>query len=141
MKQITSTVSAWLSQNDVTMRDLREMKPDHAISTISFISADMTSCGWIKVGTAEITITFDDENDINAIQVAALREVKKALMAKAEAEINRIEWRIQNLLCLEAPTDDEDDQDGLPAHKQAGYAERMYENADMRRKEARENAL
>jgi hypothetical protein len=33
------------------------------------------------------------------------------------------------------------DDDVLPAHKRAGYAEQMYEQADMRRKEQREDAL
>ena len=31
--------------------------------------------------------------------------------------------------------------EALPAHKQSGYAERMFEQADMRRKEQREDAL
>ena len=31
------------------------------------------------------------------------------------------------------------EQDALPPHKRQGYAESMYEQADMRRKEIREN--
>ncbi len=33
---------------------------------------------------------------------------------------------------------DEIDEDCLPAHKRRGYAERMYEMADMQRKERRD---
>lgn len=36
---------------------------------------------------------------------------------------------------------DEIDEDCLPAHKRRGHAERMYELADMQRKERREKGL
>ena len=101
MKQIAVTTTAWLSRNDKTMRDLREATQERVTDGLSFHSTDMTSCGWTKVGTAEIIVTFIDENEINAAQVSSLREMKRAVMAKAEAEINLIEGHIQNLLCLE----------------------------------------
>lgn len=40
------------------------------------------------------------------------------------------------------PDDDfDDDEEVLPEHKRTGYAERMYEQADMLRKERREDDL
>ena len=44
-----------------------------------------------------------------------------------DTEVSREEW--------------EEQQAALPEHKREGYAERMYELADMRRKAEREDAL
>ena len=47
--------------------------------------------------------------------------------AQFETEVSREEW--------------EEQQDALPEHKREGYAEMMYEMADMRRKAEREERL
>ena len=47
--------------------------------------------------------------------------------AQFDSEVSRQEW--------------EEMQDALPPHKRAGYAEMMYEMADMRRKAEREERL
>lgn len=47
--------------------------------------------------------------------------------AQFETEVSREEW--------------EEQQAALPPHKREGYAEMMYEMADMRRKAEREEAL
>jgi len=41
----------------------------------------------------------------------------------------------------EAAIDAEIAEKAMPPHKRPGYTERMYEDADMRRKEQRENSI
>ena len=82
----------------------RGATPDH-IDDLSFSDHDMTEQGWVKVGTADITVTLTDHDEYVAAQVSTLRAAKARIQAEAEAQATRIEGMIQNLLALPAPTE------------------------------------
>jgi len=56
--------------------------------------------GWILVGRAQITLDPRPHEDLVAQQIAALREQRSAVQAKAQSTINQIEEKIQNLLAI-----------------------------------------
>lgn len=140
MKTVEASITAWLTK-PTPMRDIEQMSPEEVVNALAFFSHDMSASGWTPAGTATITVTFHDRHDIDLGQVAVLNKAKQCLLAKTQAAINEIDGQIQSLLCLEAHVSDHEADDALPEHKRPGYAERMYEAADDRRKELRENAL
>lgn len=74
---------------------------DQAMDSIIFLaeSADRPE-GWIIVGRAQITLDPRPHEDLVAQQIAALREQRSAVQAKAQSTINQIEEKIQNLLAI-----------------------------------------
>ena len=100
MKTITGNVSAWLSTPD----SLRfQDKSDPASYTYTAIDNDMTAYGWVKIGTAHITLDALDDQEIAAGEIAILKDAKRKLQAETEAKLTVIEERIQSLLALPAP--------------------------------------
>lgn len=56
--------------------------------------------GFSKVGTAEVTITLHDPDDLIANKVEALRAEKQQTLADAQAKATRLESQIQQLLAI-----------------------------------------
>ena len=56
--------------------------------------------GYSKVGTAEVTITLHDPDDLIANKVEALRAEKQQTLADAQAKATRLERQIQQLLAI-----------------------------------------
>lgn len=100
MKQITSTATAWIPTHE-TIR-LLEQEPDRVIGDLAYAhpSQDMTTSGWISIGTAEITVTVNDHEALLKTQINALREAQRAIEAEASAKSTRIEQQIQSLLAI-----------------------------------------
>ena len=102
--EITGTTTAWLTHEYTTLRNIKEAAvtdANRAVSMPTYTSNDMTEHGWVKVGTATITVTLDDPDKINAAQVEALRKEQHHLRAVTEMKLTQLEGRIQSLLCLE----------------------------------------
>lgn len=103
MRTITGTITAFLTDThkDLTPAMLIAAKPETALSSISFYHRDIP--GWTKIGTAEITVTFDDDDEIIGNMVESLKAEKQKLQADTQVAINKIDERIQSLLALPAP--------------------------------------
>lgn len=98
-RTITATVPAWITSNSFDPRKLIDGKADEIISTLSYYSlTDMTDLGWVKCGTAEITLTIHDEKEVIGNKISALKAEKAAVLADAEAKATRIDGMIQELI-------------------------------------------
>jgi hypothetical protein len=106
MKTITATVPAWISNHTATLKTLSEETQERAVSDLIFWaphSDDSTGPEtWVKVGTAEITVTFDSAEKIICTQIATLRAAKRKVQADCEVALNQLEGQIQSLLAIES---------------------------------------
>lgn len=108
MKTITGTLNAYVTdyRMEKYLRELEAVKAgkgdeNQLINAIEFTLTDMSSEGWTKIGRAEITVTFDDDDTVRENLVASLKAQKAEVLATAQAEATRIEERIQSLLAIE----------------------------------------
>ena len=99
MRTITATVNASVYGGYTTPDELILQDPDQAISRIN-LSADVPD-GWVKVGTASVTVTFDDDNTITGNLIDSLNEKKAKTLADAQLEANAIKQKIQSLMAIE----------------------------------------
>jgi allophanate hydrolase subunit 2 len=79
-----------------------ERSPDRIVNDLAYShpTIDMTTSGWIAIGTAEITVTVNDHEALLKTQIDALRRTQKAIEAEASAKSTRIEQQIQSLLAI-----------------------------------------
>ena len=94
MKTITGTAGAWLSSAFID-RDPEEF------SNLHITDSDMTECGWIRVGTASVTVDLLSDADKLTNQLAMLNEAERRVKADAQAKLNEIEGQRQRLLAIE----------------------------------------
>jgi hypothetical protein len=104
MKTITATVHASLLGSCFTLDQVQRMKPEHAVSAVGLSSPSLPiPADWVKVGSAEVTITFDDPAEVTENQIASLRAAKKKVQADCEIALMQLDGQIQSLLAIEAP--------------------------------------
>jgi hypothetical protein len=106
MKTITATVPAWLPDHCGTISDLMRAKEENAVEMAAFYTPVYDGGGpdgWIHIGSAEITITLDDESSMVENAVASLRAAKKKVQADCEIALMQLDGQIQSLLAIEAP--------------------------------------
>ena len=95
--QHTGTVGAWMTPYN--MLNAEQLKDPKCLKTLEYTAHDMAP-DWVKVGTAEITVTFCTTSDITASAVDALRKEQQTVRADAEVKAMDIERRIQTLLAI-----------------------------------------
>lgn len=88
------TVKGWLHWQ----KSAYEEKPYYTVW-----QHDMSNCGPEYVPIMQVETTYEIPDSFNPIplQVAALRQKKREVMAESEQKLNDLEGQIQNLLCLE----------------------------------------
>lgn len=101
MRTITAKISAWLTGNSLTPKELLDGEPARVINGLGYSLHDMTGSGWSLVGEAEITLIIPDENALIANKVEALKHEKASVLAQAQLRATLIEGQIQELLCIE----------------------------------------
>lgn len=84
--------------------------PDHATESsltnifgMKFVEStiDMTDCGWLRVGTAEITLTsIMSQKDLVLSMVQTQQAKIKKIQADAENEINNLRRKIMDLQAI-----------------------------------------
>ena len=100
MKTSKATLTAFVSEYSLFRPDRIGVDTDEAVvGSLAFFNPPVGS-GWTRVGTAEITVTFDDSDTITLSKIESLREEKKRVLAAAEAKATSIEGQIQSLLAL-----------------------------------------
>lgn len=77
-----------------------KVSQDELAHGLSISSVDMSSSGWIEVGTADVTIKLKSRDAMIVDTVAALRTQQAAINAHAGREAARIEGEIQTLLAI-----------------------------------------
>ena len=94
MKTITGTAGAWLGSVFID-RDPEEF------SNLYITDSDMTECGWVRVGTASVTVDLLSDADKLTNQLALLNEAERRVKADAQSKLNEIEGQRQRLLAIE----------------------------------------
>ena len=100
-KQAKGTVNVWLPYTYTKPSDLQKLDDKELVDLLFFQNADMSSCGWTRVGTAEVSITMDDCNTVTANQVAILQSQLKEMRAEHQQAQNRLTKQIQELLAID----------------------------------------
>ncbi len=105
MEQISGTVKAWITNEWVNTQDIKELAADghndKALDKMSYSAHDMTGvAGWIEVGTAEVTVTFIDEDSIKLKLVEGLNKQIQDVQAEAEMKVRGIKEKIHNLMAI-----------------------------------------
>lgn len=102
--KITATINAYITGSHLTLKVLSSMSPERAVSSLAMHAPFEYGEpeGWVKVGTAEVTVTFDDPEKITKTQIAMLRAAQKKVKADCEVALNQIEGQIQSLLAIES---------------------------------------
>jgi hypothetical protein len=95
-----ATLTAYLTSGYRKPADLIGMKPAELASCLCYSEVDMRHHNWIAVGTAEITVTLKPRDEMTVETIAALRKAQSLLLAKAQAESNRIDGEISKLLAI-----------------------------------------
>ena len=103
--QFTGTVGAWLSNPEYqnigrVIGCLKKGDNQSALNYITYSGSDMATCGWVKVGTASVTVTLDSVDTITASQVQSLQHELEAFRAKAHLHEQAILERISKLQAL-----------------------------------------
>ena len=99
MRTITATVNASVFGGYATPDELIQQDPEQAVSRIN-LQSDVPD-GWVKVGIATVTVTFDDDNTITGNMIDLLMAKKSKTLADAQVEANAIEQKMQSLLAIE----------------------------------------
>lgn len=102
-RTVTATMTAWASQYcPHTPEDYYAKVGAELLQNLLFDKADSKGfgSGYSLVGTAEVTLTIADPDDLIANKVAALKAEKAQTLADAEAKATRIERQIQQLLAI-----------------------------------------
>ena len=99
MRTITAEVNASVFGGYATPDELMKMAPEDAVGRLC-ATKDIPD-GWVKVGTATVTVTFDDDNAITGNLIDSLKATKEKTLADAQYEANQIEQKIQSLLAIE----------------------------------------
>ena len=94
MKTITGTAGAWLISAFID-RDPEEF------CNLHITDSDMTECGWVRVGTASVTVDLLSDADKLTNQLALLNEAERRVKADAQSKLNEIEGQRQRLLAIE----------------------------------------
>lgn len=100
---ITATVDAWLTSTSKNVADLLATQdPKDAVADLGYSNWDMStgSYPWVKVGTADITVTLMPRNDIVAEQTKVLQGELQKERAESQVRQNAILDKISKLQAL-----------------------------------------
>jgi hypothetical protein len=97
MKTKTETVTAWVSAASRAAQ--AESLP---VDFLAFtqLAQDMSYSGWVKVGTAEITVTYEHANDLREKAAEAIRAQMQEAAAKYQAMQTELQERLNKLLAI-----------------------------------------
>ena len=129
-KQAKGTLDVWMSSSAYTKpSELQKLDGKELVDLLYFQNADMSSYGWVRVGTAEVIITLDDYKTVTANQVAILQSRLKEMRAEHQQAQNRLMKQIQELLAIDNEVQGISEADALAADRAANVnkAERAIE--------------
>lgn len=99
MSTKTQTMNAWLSSGSAShAANVQHLDLDRLI--FSATHCDMESAGWVKVGTAEITVTFEPSEAMREKAAARIRQQMQDAAAKYQAMQTELQDRLNKLLAI-----------------------------------------
>lgn len=102
--KITATIDAWLPSTRASLDNvLNEKDPKEQVSMLCYSNMDMASGSypWVRVGTAEITVTLMSRSEVAASQITTLEAELAQERAKWLTVQESILTRISKLQALE----------------------------------------
>lgn len=101
-RTVIGEIAVWLTpyDRDSGPAELASKDDDWLVRTVSYSPAAMERQGWTRVGTAQVTIKFDEPKEILSKKVEALKVEKQKVLADAQAKSVEIERQIQTLLAI-----------------------------------------
>jgi hypothetical protein len=99
MKTKTETVSAWLSGHRIENAAHADSLPAHCLN-FDRVDSVMNTMGWVKVGTAEITVTYTDANEMRETAAEEIRAQMADAAAKYQAMQTELQDRLNKLLAI-----------------------------------------
>ncbi len=73
----------------------------------SFFDCDMSEYGYVVLGEQEISIEIPDDFNPIPLKVRAIENEKRKIQLDCETKIIALNEKIQKLLCIEAPKQEE----------------------------------
>lgn len=101
MEKIKGTTDVWLAGDFYGPDDIKRDGPK-CVSRLNYTSNDMASSGWVKIGTAEITLSLISDEKMVANKVESLKAEIHEIRATSENAITRLQAKIQSLLAITA---------------------------------------
>lgn len=92
--------NVWVTRPEKLCIVASEKKPDRLIDFVQFGNQDMSSCGWVKVGTAEVEITLDSSGSIEAGAISAIDAKIEEVREESVRRIKELQDAKQSLLAL-----------------------------------------
>lgn len=99
MKKTIET-TLWATREEYLAK-IYDLEEKNHTDGIGFAEWDMSSAGWIRIGTATIHLDLIDPKDTVAAQVESLEAQCKKVMADSEATLTILRSRINDLLAIE----------------------------------------
>lgn len=105
MPKITGNAVAWVAGHNLQNSEainLKNADPDMLMGQLSFqpLSLNMETEGWLKIGSATITVDIPDNDTLTQHQIKALETQVQTIHAEAQRNVNRIRDRISKLQAL-----------------------------------------
>ena len=101
-KQIKGRIDAWIANRGYpAAADLFTADEAEILNDVFYSTVDMSDSGWVKVGTAEITIKLDELPEVASKQIAALQGQLEEMRAEHQMQQTALQGRINNLLAIE----------------------------------------
>lgn len=95
----TETVSVWLTAWQAEEGCRAEQLPLHALAT-DRLNSTMDAQGWIKVGTAEMTVTYLPAESMREKAADAIRAQMADAAAKYQAMQTELQGRLDKMLAI-----------------------------------------
>lgn len=99
MKKIEGTIGVWLAGDGYGPEEIKR-DGAKAINKLQFSNLDMSSHGWTRIGTAEVTLSLMSEDKMVESKVASMRAEIQSIRATSENAITRLQEKIQSLLAI-----------------------------------------
>lgn len=106
-KQFSGELAAWVTNKwdsfDDILASCKDGNESQALGRLTYtrLEQDMSDIDdWVKVGTATVTITFDDVKDVNQRQLEVLKETLASVRAENHMREKMVLDRISNLQAL-----------------------------------------
>jgi hypothetical protein len=99
MNTKTYSATAWLSPTYADMAGQVEQLGSNVLA-FTATNSDMASLGWVKVGTAEITVTYEPHEAMREKAAEAIRAQMQEAAAKYQAMQTELQERLNKLLAI-----------------------------------------
>ena len=108
MNNIQGTQKVWLTDScSLTPSEIQacidEGRHEYLIVRLQFSNANMATCGWTEIGTANIEIVLHPQDEVIEKLAVGLREQISIVRAEAQSKVERLEEKLSQLLALPNP--------------------------------------